>query len=311
MSAAPDRGTGPLVKRNLAVLAALLLCATAHGQTSASTAPASPSAPDTGDNALDSARRELKELPAAERTRDVLAKPSSLGSSGLPTLTLPGDAGGAAPRPGANQPPSATWLQDAAGQVDAEAAANRRAADSSLPRDSSDRAGGYKPAETPNPLGQYLQQWISPRDMELWRAGQETKNPGELSPPPATPAHPGDALAPGGALWDSARTATGADPVVPVLGVTRNPYIDDAELILTAPPPNAISPQATPGLLPADRGRAPGALPPTVSAAPVSPATPQQPNQLKPATTPAEPPPRPPTAPLVDDRKYFPQLRRF
>lgn len=297
-----------VVKRKIVVFAALVLCASAHGQTSTSN---STQTPTNSENTLESARRELKDLPATERTRDILGKSSTLGSAGLPLLPLPGDTANTAARPDPNKAPSANWLQDALNQADSEAAAHRRATDPSLARDR-DRPGGYKPVEVPNPFGQYLEQWISPRDLELLRAGQETKKPSEPSqafvkpwePPQSQNAGSGRTSdVTGGLLPDAGQTLI---PIMPV--TTRNPYIEEPDPTVPAPGPNAFLPQNVPGQPQTDRARVPAPLStlPSATAQGSRPTTP-----LKPAVTPAQPTNRPPTAPIVDDRKYFPQLRRF
>lgn len=293
------------MKRNLAVIAAVALCAVAHGQTSAgSSADSSP----PSENTLESAKRELKELPAAERSRDFLGKPS-LGSSNLPTLTLPGD-NGSAPRSDQNKTPSDTWLQDAAKQVDAEAAARRRTTDPNFSRDQN-RTEGYKPIDPPNPLAQYLEQWISPRDLELLHAGQESKSgpdstaffkktadkPSNLSPSAGLPtdfANPSLAVAQTG-------------PVVPLQPQLHNPYIEETEPSPTLANPNTLLPQASSVTGPADRARV---LPSLSSSPDIAPQDTPKSQSQKPAVSP-NPPDRPPTAPIIDDRKYFPQLRRF
>lgn len=285
-----------------------MLCASAHGQTSTNN---STQAPTSSDSTLESARRELKDLPATERTRDILGKSSTLGSAGLPLLTLPGDTGNAAARPDPNKAPSANWLQDALNQADSEAAAHRRATDPSLARDR-DRPGGYKPVEVPNPFGQYLEQWISPRDLELLRAGQETKKSSEPTQGFVKPWEPpqnqntGTGRTPdvtGGLLPEAGQSLI---PIMPV--TTRNPYIDEPDSTVPAPGPNAFLAQNVPGQPPIDRARVPVPLSTLPSATAESS---RQAAPLKPAVTPAQPANRPPTAPIVDDRKYFPQLRRF
>lgn len=299
----------PFVKRKIAVFAALALCAFAHGQTSASN---STPVAATNENTLESARRELKDLPTAERSRDVLGKSTTLGPASLPMLALPGDTGNAtAARPDPNQPPSATWLQDALNQTDAESAAHRRASDSSLSRER-DQSSGYKSAEIPNPFGQYLEQWISPHDLELLRAGQDTKKSSESgqavtkSWEPLKAPSSSSGLTPDGA--GSQLSDTAEQSFIPSLSAARNPYIEEPDLAPPASNPSAISSQAAPGQSQPDRTRVP---PPLASIPAATPQGTSQPTPLKPVAAPTEPASPPPTAPIVDDRKYFPQLRRF
>lgn len=302
----------PFVKRKIAAFAALALCASyAHGQTSSNDSTASSSPAPSSDNTLESARRELKELPAAERSRDLHGKSSALSSTALPKLTLPGDVGNTSARPDPNNPPSATWLQDALNQT-AAAAAQRRSP--STPTVARDQPAGYKPVEAPNPFGPFMEQWISPRDLELLRAGQENKKNSELAPSatakpwefPSTPASVS------GQTPDTSLNAPGSDaPLIPIIAVARNPYIEEPDSPASASGgPNALAPQVLSGQSPSDRDRARVPAPlssmPTATPQGTRPSTPP-----KPAATPAEPSARPPTAPLVDDRKYFPQLRRF
>jgi len=300
----------PFVKRKIAVFAALALCASAHGQTSVNS---STTAPSNSENTLESARRELKDLPATERSHDVQGKSSTLSSAGLPSLTLPGDAANtASARPDPNKTPSANWLQDALNQTDAEAAARRRATDPALSRDR-DRPGGYKPAESPNPLGQYLDQWISPRDLELLRAGQDAKKSAEPSQSAPKPWEPSQTQAAGtGRTPDVAGTLLPdlkGQTLIPIMPATaRNPYIEEPDSTAPAPDPNAFLSQSLPGQLQNDRAHAPAPLSSLPAAMPQGP---RQSAPLKPAVTASQPVTRPPTAPIVDDRKYFPQLRRF
>lgn len=298
----------PFVKRKIAAVAALALCALAHGQTSSSN---STQTPTTDENSLESARRELKDLPAMERSRDVLGKQSGLGSAGLPALTLPGDTGNSSARPDPNKPLSPTWLQDALNRTDAEAAAHRRGNDPTLARER-DRPGGYKAIEAPNPLGQYMEQWISPRDLELLRAGQDAKKSNEPTQSFVKPWEPPQtANTAAGFMPDSARAPMSDvpdTPIVPIMSAPRNPYIDEPVSAAPLPGPNSIIPQVASGQPQADRTHGPDPLP-SMSAA--TPQGSRQPAPLKPAAAATAEPQRPPTAPIVDDRKYFPQLRRF
>lgn len=298
----------PFVKRKIVVIAAVVLCALAHGQTSSNNSTPSPA---TDENTLESARRDLKDLPAIERSRDVLGKQSGLGLAGLPALTLPGDAGNSSVRPDPNKPPSATWLQDALNQTDAKAATHRRANDPALGTDR-DRPDGYKPVEAPNPLGQYMEQWISPRDLELLRAGQDAKKsnmPTELfvkTWEPSQTANSGAGFMPGSALspLSDGREA----PIVPIMAAPRNPYIEEPDAVSVPPGPNSINPQIASDQAQTDRSRMPAPLSSTPAAMPQGP---RQPGPVKPAAATPTEPQRPPTAPIIDDRKYFPQLRRF
>jgi len=76
-------------------------------------------APAPAGNALDAARRDLRALPATEKSRDGLGK--SPGSASLPALTVP--ASGETQQSKLeepNAPPSPTWLLDALSKTEAE-----------------------------------------------------------------------------------------------------------------------------------------------------------------------------------------------
>ncbi len=265
------------------VLAVILLCATVRGETPA---PATSST-------LDTARKDLKALPATERPQDLLGKSTGLGSATLPTLTLPGNGDAPPSKPEPNAPPSATWLQDALNQTDAERSPRRSGSDPAQPRD---KANGLKPASTLNPFSQYLGQWLTPRDQDLFRAdarnaldpvgASAVKNPQDssLTPPQTEPNRTG---------------LRGLQPdflPVSTLEPAKNPYLP--EPAPQVQPPNPFAPAASvnplPGSVPlGQKSRSAG------------------PGALKQPARPAEAAPLPPTAPTVDDRKYFPQLRRF
>jgi len=260
-------------------LAAILLYATAHAET-----------PAPATNTLDAAKRDLRELPAVERSKDVLGKSSGLGSAGLPTLTLPGDGSTTQSKPEPDAPPSPTWLQDALNQTDADRGQRRPIRDTTLLRDP---ANGYKPAQATDPLAQYLGQWMTPRDRELLRpearkevADQKTKGP--LDQTGLTPELSGTPVLLTGPMQDSA----------------KNPYLQEPEPQSLAP--NPFAPAVTTNTGPNERSRVPATLSAT---------TPSQPNTLpsspKPTVAPLAPAAPSPAAPIVDDRKYFPQLRRF
>lgn len=239
---------------------------------------------------LDAAKRNLRELPAAERSREVLGKSSGLGSASLPALTLPssGDAPQSKPEP--NAPPSPTWLQDALKQTDAERDQRRQNPDAALARDQSH---GDKAVRAPDPLAQYLGQWLTPRDRELLRpdarntADQKTKNP--LDSSEQTPDKPG---------FPALQTDSLS---VSILEPAKNPYLPDSEAPLA---PSPFAPTAT--AQGNEHTREPFSLP---TATPGSPNG--TPSTTKPAANPLEPPVASPIAPIVDERKYFPQLHRF
>ena len=246
--------------------------------------------PASATDSLDAAKRDLRDLPAAERSQEVLGKSSSLGSASLPALALPNSGAVSQSKPDPDAPPSPTWLQDALKQTDAEKDQRRQGPDASLVRD---QANGYKPVRAPDPLAQYLGQWMTPRDRELLRpeaknvADQKAGTPLDLNG--QTPDKPG-VLAP--QLESLA---------LPMQEPARNPYLPETET-----PPPAPNPFATVSTAQSnERAREPFSLPPATPALPNA-----QPVSPKPASSPIEPAVSP-TAPIVDDRKYFPQLHRF
>jgi hypothetical protein len=260
-----------------------VLCLSAHGET-----PAPPT------SSLDAARRDLRELPVTERTRDNLGKSSGFGTADLPALTLPGSGDSPQNKPEPNAPPSPTWLLDALKQTDAERSQRRPNPDAILARD---QANGYKPVPAPDPLAQYLGQWMSPRDQELLRP--DTKKSADLStkgPLELTARMPEMSGLPA--------LQTGLMPVS-IVEPAKNPYLQ--EPTPQPLPPNPLTPASVTRQLPNDRSRVPLAFP--VGSTPTGLST--TPSSVKPAVKPLEPATVLPTAPIIDDRKYFPQLHRF
>jgi len=262
------------------VLAAILLYyATAHAET-----------PAPATNTLDAAKRDLRELPAVERSKDILGKSSGIGSAGLPTLTLPGEGSTPQNKPEPNAPPSPTWLQDALNQTDADRGQRRPGRDSTLARDP---ANGYKPTHATDPLAQYLGQWMTPRDRELLRPeagkdGSDQKSKGPL-----------DQTGPASELSGVTALQTGL-----LQEPAKNPYLQEPEPLPLAP--NPFAPAVTTNAGANERSRLPAPLPAANPDRPTS--LPSSPNPVVAPLAPAAPSP---AAPIVDDRKYFPQLRRF
>jgi hypothetical protein len=259
----------------------------AHGQNASTT---------TNENSLDAARRDLRALPATERSHEFLGKSSGLGSAGLPSLALPGESSKPQAQPEPNAPPSATWLQDAMKQTEVERSQRRSLPDSEGTREQNN---GYKPAAAPDPFGKYLEQWLSPRDLEMLRpesrkTADQKQNSASLE---QTQKRSGVFGAP------ASQTTLDAVPIMPT---TQNPYLVEPSSLSPTPLPNPFAP-STPSALPqSDRNRVPTALPTSTSTV-----SPRSTAPVKPAFTPPEAMPKAPTAPIVDDRKYFPQLRRF
>ena len=272
-----------------ASLAALAAVASAHSA-------------ETSASAVESAKRDLQELPVAEQPVDAAGRPSLFsGSTAIPGLSL------TSPAPGASSPkktdatdkaPSGGWLLDGVRGLEAEAKqrelqAGKRATEAAASGNAAN-AGG--PAKA-NPLGDYLTQWLAPRDQALLLEGPSANGLASSE----------------GVEFDRARerealTTTASPfqtelPGLVDLGVNKrgvNPYLVDP-----------LQPAATSSPFTAavgDRGLADAR--PTAALAPQLTlpfaAPPAEPVAVaKPAPSPA------PTSRIVDDRKYFPQLRRF
>jgi len=268
---------------------AIVLCLSARGQNATNT---------SADNSLETARRDLRALPATERSQELLGKSSGLGSAGLPSLSLPGEGSKPSGQPAPNAPLSPTWLLDAMQQTELDQSQRRASAtpDSTLTRESS---SGYKPAPAPDLFGKYLEQWLSPRDLEMLRPESRKNDEQKQSTSGAdlTRAKSGTLGPPVSQL--------GSDPV-PIMPAAQNPYLVEPASPSSAPLPNPFAPATPSDLQKNERNRTPAPLlTPALTSSP-RPTTP-----VKPAAKPVEAVPRPPTAPIVDDQKYFPQLRRF
>lgn len=266
-----------------------MLCLSAHGQNATNT---------SAENSLETARRDLRALPATERSPELLGKSSGFGAAGLPTLDIPGEGNKPSSQPLPNATPSPTWLLDAMQQTELEQN-QRRTATPRDPTATRESSSGYKPAAAPDPFGKYLEQWLSPRDLELLRP-ESRKNDAQKSTF-------------GGETQTRSRlgtfgTATAplvTDPV-PILPTAQNPYLVESNSPSPAPLPGPFAPETTPALQKNERNRTPSVLPASAVTSSPKPAAP-----LKPAAKSVDASPKAPTAPIVDDRKYFPQLRRF
>lgn len=248
------------------------------------------------ENSLDAARRDLRALPATEHSQDILGKSSGLGSAGLPALTLPGESVKPQTQSESSTPASATWLQDALKQTDVERGQRRSSFDAA---DTREQTKGYQPAAAPDPMGKYLEQWLSPRDLELLRPDPRKnaeQNSGGIS---------SDKTPPRSGMPGVSTTQTRLE-VVPIMPMTQNPYLVEPNNPSSAAPTNPYAPAAPFSLPQNDLNRLP-----TTQPLPASTGAPRQTVPAKPTHTPSESLPKPPTAPIVDDQKYFPQLRRF
>ena len=264
-------------------LAALLLGATLRAETPAPAA-----------GSLDAAKRDLRDLPAAERSQEVLDKSSGVGAASLPILTLPGSGDASQSKPEPNAPPSTTWLQEALAQTDAVHDQHRPSSDPALGRD---QANGYKTARASDPLAQYLGQWMTPRDRELLRPDSKNATDQKTNGSLDRYSQPSDKSA----FSELPPEA----PMVSILEPTQNPYLPEPEKTPLLASPFAAPVASTPAST-NERSREPTGLavaPPNKPSAGL--------DSPKPAASSLESPPISPTAPIVDDRKYFPQLHRF
>ena len=268
----------------LSIVALVLFAVSVQGETPA---------PAPAENALDAARRDLRALPATEKSRDGLGKSS--GSASLPTLTIPasGDTQQSKPEE-PNAPPSPTWLLDALSKTDAERSQRRPGPDAALVRD---QPNGYKPVQAKDPLAQYLGQWMAPRDLELLRPdAKKTTELAAQNPQGSTVQATDQTFLPGAQVGVMSSVALG-EPA-------KNPYLQEAEPLPL--PANPFSPTGSTNALANDRGRGPPALPAQPSAD-----LPTKSDLRKPAAASLEQSPVSPAASIIDSEKYFPQLRRF
>lgn len=255
------------MKKSVFLAAAFAVCALVRGQEASS---------EKGGAALESAKRELKEMPATIRPRELPGR--VLGTNTLPSLEL---STSSAPQP----PPAAgeggalsnNWLQEAMERTDQEG--SPRIAPKATP------SSGYKQVQ--DPFAPFMEQWLSRRDLELLYP-DAGKN-GALNPVAPVPAAPAESF-----------------PLAAPLPVAKNPYLDQAAEAPWQNGPQPLQPLASQSNADSARGLQP---PPPAAAPGVRAPEPAKP--AKPATEASPDSSRPPTAPIVDDRKYFPQLRRF
>jgi len=267
--------------------------------TAAGTRGADPAAKESNDT-LDTARRELQELPAIERGLTPMERrPES--TLPLPLFTPVAPQAPASSLAGeedlAKPVPSQGWLLDALRKTEAQDRTRSKAlwGDDRL---SSNAARG-KAESAPNPLGNYLQQWLSPGDQKLLGGEKLRSTPLE---------HAGihsDEPFRGAAAYDAKPLLSNARPHLPMVSERVNPYLTPA------PSEDSLVPEPLAPLPPGSNARTtastlsnPGTdstmYPPPWDTAPT----------LSGSTKPQSVLP-PPTAPLVDEHRYFPQLRRF
>jgi hypothetical protein len=261
-------------------------------------------------SATESARRDLQSLPAVQRPVDAATRSSPFsGSSAVPALSLPAPSGAtpAKNRDEANAPRSTNWLLDGVNQLEAETESARKQADELAKREDvlqrTGTNGRTESTATTNPFSEYLTQWLSPGDQALLAAGSRNTSSSSTAP------------------WETPRSEFGRDTTQPTTSTTanplqlelpglgnfadsrrnQNPYLADpfqAEEFASVPVGGPATGRETSGTLPSILTPSQGSLPPAAPViAPIE--------QARPAPAAA------PTDRLIDDRKYFPQLRRF
>lgn len=261
--------------------------------------------------AAESAKKDLQLLPTVQRPAEASSGKSLFsGSSAVTGLSVATPAApGAVERnqDGAMPARSANWLLDGVNQLEAEAKAQREAASGGMTAGKSEQAsrsdgGGASTPVTANPFTEYLTQWLSPADQALLKAsgksGSQTSTaPWEMprsdfaretSAPAQAATNPLQMELPGFSEFPASRTA-------------QNPYLAEAlqaESTILASKAGASDGRGGAGSLPSILTPSQN-VPPAV--APVQASV----EQAKAAPSAA------PTDRLIDDRKYFPQLRRF
>ncbi len=246
---------------------------------------------------IEAARRELEKRPPAS-SEAVPAPADGWPRVEVPTISIDTPTGSTRPRNSHSQETetdaekSEGWLVDGVRQLSEE---ERRAKQNESPRASDDERESGDAREDAHPFGEYMARWLTPGDRALLSGlgGPSTNDAGFARAPqdssgrfrsPETPAYE--------RVPDSGSFSSGTYPPTPV----GNPYLDDM-------PGTAIPvPVMNSGLGTAGASSLPAASAP----ANVRPAA----STMAPTTERSEELPSP-TERLIDDRKYFPQLRRF
>jgi hypothetical protein len=279
-----------------ASLAALAAVASVHGE-------------QTRSDATEAAKRDLQSLPVVQRPSETTGGKSLFsGTSSVTGLSIGspnGSAGPAKNRDDAAPGRSVNWLLDGVNQLEAEAKSQRVTEEGGNAGDSREAATKDDRAVTgtPNPFAGYLTQWLSPGDQALLNDASRNASTSSTAP------------------WEKARSefARETTPAAAASGTVnpfqmelpgldagdpdrqrQNPYLADpspSEFPVAASLVSASKDKETPGALPSILTPSQSLLPVAPIAAPIE--------QARPAPVAA------PTERLIDDRKYFPQLRRF
>lgn len=255
----------------------------ASGLVLAAEAPQPP--PEEKAPTVEEARRALQQVPLNEKESGA---PKAV-SPTLPTTTM--FRLGESPLPARDKDSNKqAWL------LDEQASENAVLLPDGHPREGrlegSARGDAAAPAASKvDPLAALLPQWFGKPDLRTERPANTGR-----SDVKSTVADP---LSVSSAAWGAQNNSFGSLGVP----VQRNPYLDPVPAASVVPVPSTMPPGAPlvavpllPGMKPANDAADPSSR--TQAASPPQDRTPR-------------PPVTPPTAPIVDDRKYFPQLRRF
>ncbi len=279
-----------------ASLAALAAVASAQGEQS---------------GAAESAKKDLQSLTTVQRPAEASGGKSLFSGSsavtGLSVATPVAPGGAPKNQDGAMEARSANWLLDGVNRLEAEAKAEREAAAGGVGGEKSQQAATREglsasaPATT-NPFTEYLTQWLSPADQALLKASGRSGSQTSTAP------------------WEMPRSDFARETAMPAQAVAnplqmelpgfsdvltnrtaQNPYLAEA---LQAENTILASKTGAPDEL-GGAGSLPAILTPAQNTLPLVAPPPAPIEQAKASPSAA------PTERLIDDRKYFPQLRRF
>jgi hypothetical protein len=244
-------------------------------------------------NALEEARREIQQLPRAEQPG--VNSRGNLNEVNIPVpLLTPNRSSSPQQRAGTKSPASSNgWLLDALREREDRGRYSlaEKTASESRERKEQERR------DTANPLGGYLRSWIRPSDHKL--LVPETRSPGGVGGSSGPSWQPIDERS---AAWSSAGSPK------PHASASRrieaNPYLPASSDTSVFSEPVLVAPRAPIELAPAPAERRIETAVPLFapSKAPETSLKTERANEERYA---------PPTAPLVDEKRYFPQLRKF
>jgi hypothetical protein len=259
---------------------------------------------DSQRDAVEAAKRDLQSLPTVQRpvegTQSKSLFPSGSMIPGLAIGTPSQGAGSPQQKESAASVKTRGWLVDGVNQLEADAQAKITKTENGR----SDGSGGgelksadERKSETTHPFAGYLDQWLSPADRALL-SGDQAKTVSSSAPweTPRTDFGHTSSQETGGGLKQQMELP-GLDLFTQNQPKT-NPYLVGESSVETF---------AVPSETPTSSRETPNTLAPMDSAAPTNLLPPVAPRVEQAQAAPSAPP----TSRLVDDRKYFPQLRRF